>query len=456
MVENDGIIYVQDFVLESCKIVTGQAKPMDFRYMMVELNYYEDIYNSYISGNMVVNDTNNFLNLLGFNGTEHLILSFGKPGMKDKIEKVFRIFKVSNRALVKDQNENYILHFCSEELLLSEQYKISKSYKDTKVSDIVKDILNNQLNVPPNKFLANNLEETKGIKSLIIPNLKPFEALSWLCTYAISNSSKTTGSSYLFYENVNGYNFKSLQSLFAGKTYASYTYEAKNIRNQDDPRIIDLDADMKRVFSYEMITNFDSINMIDTGAYANRLIAIDPIRQTYSVTDFDYNKYLDSAQKLNKNGILSNAKNRKGDTANTTYDSVLKVVSTNTGQVSSNPYIKSHQPNINDINVETTIPYRTAQLSHLNAIKYRILIPGDPMIAVGSIIEFKLPDVRPTDLGREVDKYYSGNYLVTAIRHKIDQENKFVTYMEISKESIPTAYDTVDNTLPAWKELRNK
>lgn len=456
MADDDGLIYVQDFVLESCKIVTGQANPFDFRYMVVEINYFEDIYNACITGNMVINDTNNFLNGLGFNGTEYLLLTFSKPGMPTKVEKTFRIFKVSNRTLVKDQNENYVLHFCSEELMLSEQYRVSKSYRGSKISDMVKDVVLNQLKTSPTKFLDANIEETQGIKDLIIPNLKPFEALSWLSTYAISNSSQTAGSPYLFYENLNGYNFRSLQSLFTNKVYNTYNVEVKNLRMPDDPRVQDMSADMTNVLHYDVLNNFDSIELINSGAYANRLIAIDPIRQTYSVTNFDYNKYFDTAQKLNKNGIISNAQNRKGDTVNTTYDAVLKVMTTNTGQSTKNRYIKSHQGNIKDLNVEMTVPYRTAQIAQINAIKYRVLLPGDPLLTVGSVITFNLPDIRPTDQGRELDKYYSGNYLVTAVRHKIDQENKFLSLVELSKESLPTAYDTVDNTLPAWKDLRSK
>lgn len=456
MADNDGLIHVQDFVLESCKIVTGQAKPMDFRYMVVEINYYEDIYNSCITGNMVINDSNNFLNGLGFNGNEYLLLSFTKPGMAKKIEKTFRIYKVSNRTLVKDQNENYVLHFCSEELILSEQYRVSKSYRGAKISDMVKDIVLNQLNVLPTKFQDANIEETQGVRDLIVPNIKPFEALNWLSTYAISNSPQTAGSPYLFYENLNGYNFRSLQSLFTGKVYNTYNVDVKNLRMANDPRVEDMSADVVNILHYDVLNNFDSIELINSGAYANRLIAIDPIRHTYTVNNFDYSKYFEKAQKLNKNGIMSNAENRKGDTLNTTYDAVLKVVTTNTGQASVNQYIKSHQSSIKDINVETTIPYRTAQIAQINAIKYRVLLPGDPLLTVGSVISLNLPELRPTDRGRELDKYYSGKYLVTAIRHKVDQENKFLSLVELSKESLPTAYDTVDNTIPAWKDLRNK
>jgi hypothetical protein len=456
MADNDGLIYSQDFVLDSCKIVTGLANPYDFKYMVVEVNYFEDIFNMYITGSLVVNDTNNFLNSLGFNGNEYLLLTFSKPGMPEKIEKTFRIFKVSDRTLVKDQNENYVLHFCSEELILSEQYKISKSYRNKKISDMVSDIVANQLLVSPKKFLPANIEETKGVRDLIVPNLKPFEALSWLSTYAISNTSKTEGSPYLFYENANGFNFKSLQSLFSSKVYKTYNVEAKNLRMPDDPRVQDMGRDLVNILHYDTISNFDSINLINSGALANRLIAIDPIRQTYTVNNYDYGTNFDKGQKLNKFGLLSNAKNRKGDTSNVTYDAVLKVTTTNTGQSSVNQYIKSHQPTIKDVNVETTVPYRTAQLAQIGAIRYRVLLPGDPLLTVGSVVTFNLPDIKPDDLGRIADKYYSGNYLVTAVRHKIDQENKFLSLVELSKESLPTAYDVVDNALPAWKDLRSK
>lgn len=148
-----GLGYPQDFALESCVIITALGQPTDFSKMVVEINYFEDIYNSTITGNLILNDSSGFLNMLGFSGNEYLLLSFGKPGLDTrKISKTFRIYSVSNRGMVKDQNENYILNFCSEETVLSEQYKISKSYRNKKISEIIKDILFNQLSVKTGKF----------------------------------------------------------------------------------------------------------------------------------------------------------------------------------------------------------------------------------------------------------------------------------------------------------------
>jgi len=459
MSEINTLFYPQDFSLESCKIVTALNQPFEFSKMVVELNYFEDIYNNTITGNLVLNDSSGMLNVLGFSGNDFLILSFSKPGFEDnKIEKTFRVFSVSDRYLTKDHNENYILNFCSEELVLSEQYKISKSYPNKKISDIVKDICYNKLKIKPEKLLESNIEETKGVTNYVVPTLKPFEAINWLCTRAISNNSKTKGSPYLFYENLYGYNFKSLQSLYDTPIYKTYKYEPKNLNMPNDQRTQNMDLELVNVLSYEMISNFDSLKSINYGAFANRLIAVDPVRHTYTVNDFNLLNYFTyDTIKLNTFPPMTNAENRLGQTVNTTYDAVLKLSTTNTGQTSLNSYIKAKQPSIKDVNIETSIPHRTSQLALNSTIRYRIVVPGDPLLTIGTVIEFLIPEARTAEDNSRIDDiYYSGKFLITAIRHKIDQENKYVTIMEISKESLKAPYYDFDNKLPAWKEIRSR
>jgi len=90
-------------------------------------------------------------------GNEYVYISFDKPGLDNPIERVFRIFKVSERMLVKEQTEQYAVHFCSEEILLSEQHKVSKSYPGKNIVEIVQDILTNTLKVNPRKLLNSNI-----------------------------------------------------------------------------------------------------------------------------------------------------------------------------------------------------------------------------------------------------------------------------------------------------------
>ena len=69
----------------------------------------------------------------------------------------------------------YVIHFCSDEVVLSEQYRISKSYSNKIVSDMIYDILKNHLKVPDNKLNVRNIEKSKGLYNFVVPNFKPFE-----------------------------------------------------------------------------------------------------------------------------------------------------------------------------------------------------------------------------------------------------------------------------------------
>lgn len=451
------LLFPQDYSLDSVSIVSTLGEPVEFRHILQALVYYEDLYSNCITGQLLINDATGYLSMYHFNGTEYLTLSFSKPGPEDiKIKKTFRVFKVDNRHMVNEQNENYVMHFCSEENVLSEQYKVSKSYKNKKVHEIVQDIMYNKLKVLPEKLVPTNVEYTKNVRDIIIPNLKPFEAINWLCTQAISNNPKTLGSPYLFYENYFGYNFKSLQSLFDGQIYGEYKYEPKNVTTSDDRRVIDIDAAKRNIISYEPISVFDTLNMINTGGFANRLLTIDPLRRKYTINDFDYKKYFSNAKRLNEFDLLPNTQNRFGQTANTTYDAVLKVVTTNTGETTYNSYIKKNQPSVKDIQIENTIPFRTAQLSHINYNRYKLMIAGDPKMTVGNIIKVNIPELAILPEGKTLDRFHSGKYLVTAVKHTIDIENKFMTFIEVSKESVPTKYADPDNSLPEWKLMRSR
>jgi hypothetical protein len=77
----------------------------------------------------------------------------------------------------------------------------------------------------------------------------------------------------------------------------------------------------------------------------------------------------------------------------------------------------------------------------------KLLIPGDVDMTIGRVIEFNLPQISYNNSNRqkENDEYFSGKYLVTAVRHLFNQENKFFTCIEICKESTPKSYEDFNN-----------
>ncbi len=449
--EAAGASNTQDYSLKSLNILTSAGQKFEMRKLMVELSYFEDIYAFANSGYVTLQDQQGFIESLRLTGNEYIEMDFGK--IKDGVNstnQIFRIYKVGNRAPVNNLNgEFYTLYFCSEELLLSEQIKISKSYSGQKISDIVTNILTDKLKIKSDKI--ETIEETTGVYNFVVPRMKPFEAISWISTYARPKSTGTIGADMLFFETKNGYNYRSLQSMFKDPVYATYKYQQTNLPNETQS----FQDKATSVLNYEFVKTYDSLKDISSGTYANRLISIDPIARQYKITDFDYSDYFENGKKesLNKNSVLVPLKNRLGKTQNETYDASLKVATSNAFQVEA-PYIKSVPGSVaKSIDIENYVPLRTAQISLANYTLVKITIPGDSGITVGRTINFNLPTTKPTTTSRELDKFYSGKYLVTAVRHILQSNGVYQTVLEIAKDSTSISPGSIDNSNSDWNKV---
>ena len=449
LIESPGAYYPQDFSLKTLNFLTASGQRIEIKKLLVELSYYEDIYSFVASGYITLVDAQGFIELMRLTGNEFIEVNFGKvKGGKNENDQVFRVYKSSARKPSGNQNsEVYTLYFCSEELLLSEQNKISKSYKGNKISKIVNNILTDKLKVKSSKI--DIIEETTGLYDFIIPNMKPFEAISWVSTYA--RPAAYPGADMLFFETKNGFAFRSLQSMFKDPVYATYKYEAKNI----DDKTQSFQEKTITVLDYEVSKPFDVLNEINSGTLSSRLITIDPLTRTFKKTDFDYNKFKTQAKTLNSSGPQDTLKNRLGQKENESYEGVLKVSFGNSNQKQV-PYIKEKEDGVaQDIFVETFIPNRTAQISLANFTVVKATIPGDPGITAGRTINFNLLTLKPGK-ERELDRFYSGKYLVTAVRHIIQSQGVYQTVLEIAKDSTPTAYSPINNNSSSWKAAVNE
>jgi hypothetical protein len=247
----------------------------------------------------------------------------------------------------------------------------------------------------------------------------------------------------VFYEDKNGYNFRSLQTMMLQQPYYTYTYRPKNINSSD------INSEVFNVTTYEILNSYDSLGAINSGVFANQLISVNPITRQRKVTNFDYNDYQNRSKKLNPYPITNNFKNRFGDGLNQAPQGLTKLVFSNYDSQFDN-YISSGPASANapDIFAETYIPYRTAQLALANYTRVKISVPGDPNITVGSVIKFDLTTKRPES--SDNDKYYSGNYMITAVKHQIGL-TEYKTILEITKESVPNEYPSIDTNSALWK-----
>jgi hypothetical protein len=452
--ESPGVFYTQDYCLDTLNFLIASGQKFNLKKLLIELCYYEDLYSFSVSGYLTVQDAQGFVELLQLTGNQFLELEFGKiKGAPNNIKQTLRVYKIENRKPSGNMNtESYKLYFCSEELVLSEQIKISKSVVGNKISDIVKGILTNSnggLSVNSQKIYR--IEETMGIYDFIIPRLKPFEAISWLSNYArpAAFNSKDQVADMLFFQNRDGFNFRSLQSMFKAPIYGTYKYQLKNLGDNEQS----FKEKMNTILSYEFVKTYDMLNDINQGTFANKLISLDTMTRTANTTTYNYN--FNKSIHLNDNSTINELRNRLGLTQSSSADASFKVATGNSMQPKS-LYIKQKPDTIaKNIAIETYVPNRTAQISLANYTVMKMTIPGDPGISVGRTIGVNLLTLQPTSTSKGLDEFYSGKYLVTAVRHII-QPTLYQTVVEIAKDSSVKEYNAVNNSDPKLQKVIKK
>jgi hypothetical protein len=445
-----GVFYTQDYSLDKLNFLLASGQKFDLKKLLIELSYYEDLYSFAVSGYLTVQDGQGFIEILQLTGNQFLEIEFGKiKGAPNNIKQTLRVYKIENRKPSGNMNtESYKLYFCSEELILSEQIKISKSVVGNKISDVIKGVLtdfNGGLFVNSKKIYS--IEETMGIYDFIVPRLKPFEAISWLSNYARPAASNSTDqiADMLFFQNKDGFNFRSLQSMFKEPVYNTYKYQLKNLAYETQS----FQEKMSTILNYEFVKTYDMLNDINQGTFANKLISLDPITRTANTTVYNYS--LNKTKKLNPKPITNELENRLKLTQSNSPDASFKVATGNSMQQNS-PYIKQIPNAIaQNIAIETYVPNRTAQISLANYTVMKMTIPGDPGISVGRTINVNLFTLKPTTTFKGLDEFYSGKYLVTAVRHII-QPNVYQTVVEVAKDSSVKSYSGINNFSNEWQK----
>jgi hypothetical protein len=415
--------YAQDFNLEWLDIIIDNGQSIKLKLLFVELNLFEDLFSFTCSGNVILEDALGLIQKLKLDGSEVLDMGYRKFADGEVDRRKFRIYKIGNRKPKGNKNlEYFTMYFTSEELFISEQLKITKSFKGMDISNMIARILydeDNGMNVDIGRIKG--IQESYGTYRFVIPKLKPLEAISWLSNYALP--AEGAGADMLFFETKKGFYFNSLKTLFDKNPYAVYKYQPSDLPGQPLENYF-------TILDYEFIKTFDSLSATSAGIYANRLITIDPITRTKTVTDFtkgDLNGYDSGGTSLNRFGKYSEEM----------YESNLKLSLGNSTQKETEYIKKSPNSVTEDIRAETYIPNRIAQVALANRTIMKAIIPGNSDITVGKIIYVSLPALGVNDGNSATeDEYYSGKYLVTALRHIIQSQGVFQTVLELAKNTM--------------------
>ena len=212
-----GIQKAGEWDLMTAILITSEGKSIDLldskEYIKpITIVIFEDISQGSISGQITISDTLATPSIGPIVGQEYLVLKLKTPTVEndnqiiDFTENVFLIYSIDSRKSLGDKIQIYTLNFCTSEFMKSQRIRISKILKGTH-SDIVDQMLQ-VVNCKKNKYI----DPTVGHKKIVAINEHPFGIIATCRTEArtLHNVSPT----YLFFETLRGFHFRSLESLY--------------------------------------------------------------------------------------------------------------------------------------------------------------------------------------------------------------------------------------------------
>ena len=406
-----------------------------------EIDYYESIESPSISMTLRFIDIDQVIGRKGITGGELIELT-----VKDGDEDEFKITKDHKLMLnaVSDMNttaqiQEATLEFISQETIINETARLNKKFAGN-VSQTVKDILTeDKKGIKTKKKVfgpkkEGEIEEDRATNSYsFVGNLKrPFDTIQWLCA---KSQSSTKNFGFLFFENLDGYHFRSIENLLK--------QEPLRYEQTDSP----FESQNKAIILQNKLNRSNDIGMnCRMGMYANKTIYIDIENQGASVDDFDVTKL-----ELNKPVKLMDGLEKHPTRL------MLRVDDVGAAQVGA---AKS----------ETVPKSELAKYQNKSYIRNNLLfsqslsisIPLNSTLRVGVVIDIKLPTKKgdgttQTDsFGSEKGNDPSGRYLIAELRHLIGR-GKSETQLKLIRDVFTPSTDAevqrdnemYGNTFPA-------
>ena len=368
-------------------------------------------------------------------GQEFLGFKLITPGLDDFAldysTHVFTITKINSRISTNPSTMVYNLAFSSPEGLRDNRTRVSKSYTDS-IDSIVEDVLSSTKYINTKKTLF--MEETKGIKKMVVPYVHPFKLINQLKMEAVSK--KHDSPHYMFYENTLGFHFRTLDSLYAQKAIADF-----NVSDMGGD--VSLEDELKRVLQFQIAGSNDMLINVVTGMLASNVLTHDIYRKEYKHEDFEYisdfhennrahyddmnkdnpiyndvpidefdntvSEFTDAKRYFHPTSTIIN----NSDAQYYAEDNFKRFVSKNNSVSYNNPYTAN--------NISKTIMSRKSKVAELTqGVSVIIQTHGTTTLCIGSIVKFNVPVTGATHSGESSDVYLSGRYLIKSLRHMFD------------------------------------
>ena len=384
------------FLIHKCMLRPNEGSSLKEDYDIVGgnpmIDYYESLDSPTIALTVTFIDVDQVISREGITGGEYIDVTVKIGGFDDfkLTSEKHKLMLNSVRNVITETNKQIAtLEFITVESIINETARVNKKYAGN-VTGTVKELLKTDTK---GIQTSKNLESDEAANSYaFVGNLKrPLDTIQWLCP---KTQSSTKNFGFLFFETLDGYNFKSIEKLL--------DQESVRYTHTDRP----VEGSFKIIQNNLNQTNDIGMNL-RLGMYANRTTYVDIENQNVDIVDFDITqldlkkpvKLLDGIEKhptrlmlrVNDYGV-SQKGSKKEDTV---PESELAVYQ-------NKSYIRNNV---------------------LFSQSLQISIPINPDLRAGNVIDVRLPVKKgdgssgESEQGDEKSNDPSGRYLISELRH---------------------------------------
>ena len=468
----DHIEFAGDYKLDRVFLHNHLGEITDIKNVMIELNIFESIYSNALTGSIVIADAQNLIGKLQINGTERISFKLSTPGSIDERSIVdasvetghpFHIYKITDKRQLNSNTMIYTLHFASREFMRNLRTKVSQAF-DGRFDMSALKILTDEDLLDSKKQIS--FEPCGNSDKIVIPNLRPFDAINMMANRALPQMSNGVG--YYFYETTKGIYFRSWDNMVSVRgSYdrpiaQEFNYMPQNIAA--DPQEYDdkINHDYKSVESYRFVNNFHDVAANTAlGTYAHNVITYNIFDK--SVNKIDYNYEYEFAQ--TKHTEVANEKSnreRYAIAASSYVDEDDKKISDyKESRVSLQPttqFLHNEEKGAGygiDVSQDgRKLAERESQLNQVtNGTVLTMVVKGQSYLEAGDLIKFNMLTVdekNPT----MYDPQYSGKYVITKIRHQVTSK-QYKMALECAKDSVKYGFTQSDFRVERNKNIPN-
>ena len=399
-----------EFTVDKFEILTSTGiAQLDFEKNVTALDLAESVFSNTVFATIIVTDVNNLISNMHFVGQEYVTLKLSTPSLDSPIiDKVFSVVSVTGREDISVGAQVYVLNCVSPELLRSNRTRVTQSYTDTN-SNIIKEILKDPSLLQSHKKFV--VEKTQGIRKHIATNMRPLEFIRNLTRESIS-ASNSGSPHFLFYENLDGFNFVTLDSLYNQDATASF--EVGEVLAIDAEVKKDYEEDFSRLLDYLPSNTIDMLKGSRSGMFGSNLIKYNIFEKRYEVTDYKYLRDFNQFSRIREKPKYNNT-----DVELDKTDARRHLHPTSNSEGTD---IRYDDASYVDNQCEQWILSRRSRMLELTMGDTHVVsIHGRAGLTIGDKVHMTIPITGKSHGGSEEDPN-TGDFLITQIKHSFTQE----------------------------------